>query len=362
MKISLLKEIKPQESRVGLTPANVAGLVRSGHEVMVETNAGENSGFIDSEYSKAGATITDAKTAWETAEMVVKVKEPIASEYQYFRAGLIIYTYFHLASNEPLTKALLENQVVAVAYETVELENHTLPLLTPMSEIAGRMAIQIAAHFSEKHQGGNGVLLGGIPGVRPGKIVIVGGGVVGMNAAQMAIGMGAEVVILDKSLERVRYLDTLFGNTATVLASSETAVAEETKTADVVVGAVLIPGSVAPKVVTKEMVKNMKAGSVIIDVAIDQGGCVETMDHYTTHEAPTYLVDNVIHYAVANMPGSVARTATIGLTNATARYANVIADLGLQQAMVKFPELAKGLNTKDGKITCLGVQLAFPHL
>lgn len=362
MKISLLKEIKPQESRVGLTPANVAELIAAGHSVFVEQDAGNGSGFTNQEYMAAGAEITDAKTAWKSAEMVVKVKEPIESEYQYFRAGLIIYTYFHLASNEPLTKALLDAKVVAIAYETVELENHTLPLLTPMSEIAGRMAIQIGAHLSEKHQGGNGVLLGGIPGVRPGKIVIVGGGVVGMNAAQMAVGMGAEVVVLDKDLERVRYLDTLFGNAATVLVSSAPILAEELKTADVLVGAVLVPGAVAPKIISREMIKDMKKGSIIVDVAIDQGGCVATMDHSTTHENPTYVVEGVTHYAVANMPGAVARTSTIGLTNATSKYALILANLGYQKAMATYPELQKGLNTENGKITCDGVQAAFPHL
>lgn len=362
MRISVLKEIKPQEERVGLTPANVVELIHAGHEVFIEKNAGIGSGFSNEEYQINGAIIVDAKTAWNKADMVIKVKEPIESEYQYFREGLIIYTYFHLASNEILTRTLLNAKVISIAYETVELKNHTLPLLTPMSEIAGRMAIQIAAHFCEKHQGGNGVLLGGIPGIRPGKIVIVGGGVVGMNAAKMAIGMGAEVVIFDKNLDRVRYLDTLFGNTATVLTSSELAIAEETKTADVVIGAVLIPGAVAPKVVTKEMVTAMKPGSVIIDVAIDQGGCIETTDRYTTHEHPTYLVDGVIHYAVANMPGAVARTSTIGLTNTTAKYAAIIANVGYKEAINRYPELAKGLNTEAGKIIHPGVQTAFPHL
>ena len=362
MKISLLKEIKAQESRVGLTPTNVADLVKKGHHVYVETNAGVASGFANEEYLSAGAELVDAKTAWDSAEMVVKVKEPIESEYQYFREGLIIYTYFHLASNEPLTKALLDSKVIAVAYETVELANGVLPLLTPMSEIAGRMAIQIAAHLSEKPHGGNGVLLGGIPGVHPGKVVIIGGGVVGLNAAQMASGMGAQVVIFDMNLERIRYLNQIFGNTVTVLASSEKAIFDEIRDADVLVGAVLIPGAAAPKIVTREMVASMKQGSIIVDVAIDQGGCVETIDHYTTHENPTYTVDGVIHYAVANIPGAVARTATIGLTNATAKYAMILANLGFEDALEMYPELRRGLNTKDGEITYPGVQAAFPHL
>jgi len=362
MKISLLKEIKPQEGRVGLTPANVAELVDKGHEVFVEKDAGLLSGFADEAYVSAGATLVDAKTGWDEADLVVKIKEPIAEEYKYFREGLMIYTYFHLASNEPLTKALVDNKVTAIAYETVEMPDGSLPLLTPMSEIAGRMSIQVAANISEKPNGGNGILLSGITGVAPGKIVIIGGGVVGLNAAQMATGMQAEVVIFELNEERIKSLQTTFGDKARVLKADEATIKEELATADVLVGAVLIPGGVAPKVVTKAMVQSMKPGSVIVDVAIDQGGSVETIDHYTTHDSPTYIVENVIHYAVANMPGAVPRTATIGITNATAKYAYAIADMGYKAAMEKYPELAKGLNTENGKITYDKVQEAFPNL
>jgi len=362
MKVSLLKEIKPQEGRVGLTPANVATLVEHGHEVLVEFSAGLLSGFADEDYVNAGATLVDAPTAWGDAEMVVKIKEPLQEEYQYFREGLVIYTYFHLASNEPLTKALLDNKVTAIAYETVELPDHSLPLLTPMSEVAGRLSIQIAAHISEKPHGGNGILLGGITGVAPGKIVIIGGGVVGFNAAQMATGMQAEVIIFELNDDRIKYLQNEFGDKATVLAPNDATIKEHLADADVLVGAVLVPGAVAPKVVTREMVQSMKPGSVIVDVAIDQGGSVETIDHYTTHDDPTYLVHDVIHYAVANMPGAVPRTSTLGITNATAKYAYAIADAGYKAAMVTYPELAKGLNTEDGKITYDKVQEAFPNL
>jgi len=362
MKISLLKEIKPQEGRVGLTPANVAELVKRGHSVLVEQSAGVESGFADEDYTNAGGSIVDAATAWQEAEMVVKIKEPLPEEYQYFRPGLVIYTYFHLASNEPLTKALLEHKVTAIAYETVELADGSLPLLTPMSEVAGRLAIQIAAHISERPNGGNGILLSGITGVAPGKIVIIGGGVVGENAAQMATGMRAEVVIFDLNEERMQYLQNEFGDKATVLKSSDEAIKKELADADVLIGAVLIPGAVAPKVVTAEMVQSMKPGSVIVDVAIDQGGSVETIDHYTTHDDPTYIVHDVIHYAVANMPGAVPRTSTLGITNATAKYAYELADKGYKAAMAESPELAKGLNTEDGKIMYDKVQEAFPNL
>jgi len=362
MKVSLLKEIKPQEGRVGLTPKNVATLIEKGHEVLVEQNAGVLSGFDDEDYANAGATLVDAATAWNEAEMVVKIKEPLPEEYKYFREGLVIYTYFHLASNEPLTKALVDSKVTAIAYETVELPDHTLPLLTPMSEVAGRLSIQIAAHISEKPHGGNGILLGGITGVAPGKIVIIGGGVVGENAAQMATGMQAEVVIFDLNEDRIKYLQEEFGDKAKVLMSNDATIKAELANADVLVGAVLVPGAVAPKVVTEAMVQSMKPGSVIVDVAIDQGGSVETIDHYTTHDDPTYIVHNVIHYAVANMPGAVPRTSTLGITNATAKYAYEIADLGYKAAMEAYPELAKGLNTEDGKIMYDKVQEAFPNL
>ncbi|MGL5042835.1 MAG: alanine dehydrogenase [Culicoidibacterales bacterium] len=358
MKIGVIKEIKNQESRVGLTPNHVQALVLNKHVVYVEYDAGKGSGFEDSEYLQAGAQLTDASTAWSNADLIIKVKEPIETEYKYFRAGLIIYTYFHLASNRELTLELLKAKVTAVAYETVELPDKSLPLLTPMSEIAGKMAVQVGAHFLEKHAGGRGVLLSGIPGVKKGKVLIIGGGVVGVNAAKVASGMGAKVTLLDRNIERLRYLETLFHNEIELLVSTPATIEHEVKDTDLLIGAVLVTGSVAPKLVSEQMVKTMPSGSVIVDVAIDQGGCIATMDHYTTHEQPIYIKHDVIHYAVANMPGAVARTSTIGLTNATVKYVNIIADHGLERAVKLNPELLLGVNTIGGKVTCKEVEKA----
>lgn len=358
MIISVLKEVKNQEFRVGLTPGNVQTLVASGHTVYVEFDAGIGSGFSNEEYQESGATLVTTAVAWENAEMVIKVKEPIPSEYKYFRENLILYTYLHLASNKELTLELLKHKMTAIAYETVELEDGSLPLLTPMSEIAGRMAIQVGAHFLEKHTGGRGILLSGLPGVKRGKVVIIGGGVVGVNAAKLAVGMGAKVTLIDRNISRLRYLETLFGNDVELLSSTPTVIAKEVLDAHLVVGAVLVTGAAAPKLVTEEMVKTMLPGSVLVDVAIDQGGCIETMDHYTTHEEPIYIKHGVIHYAVANMPGAVARTSTIGLTNETIVYAKILADLGYEAAVKEYPELQLGVNTKDGVILCEGVREA----
>jgi alanine dehydrogenase len=348
--IGVPKEIKNNENRVGITPAGVTAFKNSGHEVLVEMNAGLGSGFTDQDYSAAGAKMVSAKEAW-AAEMVIKVKEPLPSEYGYFREGLILYTYLHLAPEAELTKALVDNKVVAFAYETIQLDNRSLPLLMPMSEVAGRMSIQIGAHILEKPHGGKGVLLGGVPGVAPGEVVIVGGGIVGTNAAKMALGLGASVTLLDINPDRLRQLDDQFqGRLKTVMSNSYN-IAEAVKKADLLVGAVLIPGARAPRLVTEEMVKTMQPGSVIVDVAIDQGGSIETIDHITTHDNPTYEKFGVIHYAVANMPGAVARTSTLALTNSTIPYGVQIANKGYKQAALDNKALARGINVIDGKVT-----------
>ncbi|SNX71417.1 L-alanine dehydrogenase [Bacillus oleivorans] len=351
MRIGVPREIKNNENRVALTPAGAFHLVENGHEVFVETNAGAGSGFLDDEYVQAGARIVNtAEEAW-SYDMVMKVKEPLPSEYVYFREGLILFTYLHLAAEPELTKALTEQKVIGIAYETVQLPNRSLPLLTPMSEVAGRMATQIGAQFLEKVNGGRGILLSGVPGVSRGKVTIVGGGVAGTNAAKMAVGLGAQVTILDISPDRLRELDDIFGNSITTLMSNPFNIAEAVQEADLVIGAVLIPGAKAPRLVSEEMVKSMKEGSVIVDVAIDQGGIFETTDRITTHDDPTYTKHGVVHYAVANIPGAVPRTSTIALTNVTVPYAIQIANKGYQRACLDNEALFKGINTLNGYVT-----------
>ncbi|MEN0642166.1 alanine dehydrogenase [Alkalicoccobacillus gibsonii] len=351
MIIAVPKEVKNNENRVAITPAGVSTLVNGGHELFIEAGAGEGSGFTDHEYKTAGATImATPEETWQVAEMILKVKEPLESEYGYFRQGLILFTYLHLAAEPKLAKALAENGVTAIAYETVEV-NRTLPLLTPMSEVAGRMATQIGAQFLEKPKGGKGILLGGVPGVKRGKVAIIGAGVVGTNAAKIAVGLGADVTMLDLSAERLRQIDDQFGRDVQTIMSNPMNIAEAVKEADLVVGAVLIPGAKAPKLVTEDMIKSMKPGSVVVDVAVDQGGIIETADKITTHDDPTYTKHDVIHYAVANMPGAVPRTSTIALTNVTIPYAKQIADKGVKKALTDNPSLALGLNVANGQIT-----------
>ncbi|MFS0783267.1 alanine dehydrogenase [Bacillus sp. 1P06AnD] len=351
MRICVPKEIKNNENRVALTPAGVIALKKDGHDVFIEKGAGEGSSFTDDTYMAAGASIIEETAVlWEKAEMIMKVKEPIQSEYQYFRKGLILFTYLHLAADPELTKELKEKGVLAIAYETVSV-NRTLPLLTPMSEVAGRMSAQIGAQFLEKSQGGKGILLGGVPGVKRGKVTIIGGGGVGTNAAKIAIGLGADVTIIDLSPDRLRQLDDIFGNSITTLISNPYNIAHAVAESDLVIGAVLIPGAKAPKLVTEEMVKSMSPGSVVVDVAIDQGGIFETVDHITTHDHPTYVKHGVVHYAVANMPGAVPQTSTIALTNVTVPYALQIANKGAVKAIKENESLAKGVNVANGQIT-----------
>ncbi|WP_035321937.1 alanine dehydrogenase [Peribacillus kribbensis] len=351
MRIGVPKEIKNNENRVALTPAGVHTLTRGGHEVLVENNAGLGSGFTNEQYRSEGATIVEsAADVWKEAEMIMKVKEPLQSEYQYFRKDLILFTYLHLAAEPELAKALKESGVFSIAYETVSV-NRTLPLLTPMSEVAGRMAAQIGAQFLEKPHGGKGILLAGVPGVKRGKVTIIGGGVVGTNAAKIAVGLGADVTIIDLSPERLRQLDDIFGSQIKTLISNPFNIAEAAAESDLVIGAVLIPGAKAPKLVTEDMVKAMSPGSVIVDVAIDQGGIFETVDHITTHDDPTYVKHGVVHYAVANMPGAVPRTSTIALTNVTVPYALQIANKGAKQAVLDNEALAQGVNVVNGEVT-----------
>ncbi len=359
MLIGVPKEIKTNENRIALVPAGAEALVAAGHQVFIEKGAGEGSGFDDSDFTSVGAQIApDAATTWAKAEMIMKVKEPIEREWAHMKKGQTIFTYFHFAADEKLTKAHLDSGATCIAYETVELPSRELPLLTPMSEVAGRMAVQEGAKYLEKLYGGRGVLLGGVPGVAPAKVVILGGGIVGINAAKMAAGMGAKVVILDISLERLRYLSDVMPANVQLIHSNRHNVLEQIATADLVVGGVLIPGAKAPKLIRREDLKRMRPGSVIVDVAIDQGGCVETI-HATTHENPTYVVDGVIHYGVANMPGGVPRTSTLALTNATLPYALQLANKGWKQALRDNPALLKGLNAFDGKVTYQGVAEAF---
>lgn len=351
MRIGIPTEIKNNENRVAMTPAGTVQLVKSGHEVYVQSGAGLGSGFLDEQYTEAGAVIVKtAKEAW-SMDMVMKVKEPVEEEYQFFREDLLLFTYLHLAPEPELTKQLVKHKVVAIAYETVELSNRTLPLLTPMSEVAGRMAAQIGAQFLEKPKGGKGILLAGVPGVKRGKVTIVGGGVVGTNAAKVAVGLGADVTIIDLNPERLRQLDDIFGTQMKTLMSNSFNIAKAVKESDLVIGAVLIPGAKAPRLITEEMVKSMTPGSVIVDVAIDQGGIVETIDHITTHSNPTYLKHGVVHYAVANMPGAVPRTSTLALTNVTVPYALQIANKGYIKACLENGPLLKGINTLKGHVT-----------
>ena len=342
MIIGIPKEIKNNENRVGITPAGVTLFKINGHEIWVEAGAGLGSGFAD---------------------LVIKVKEPIPEEYRYFREGLILYTFLHLAPEPELTKQLLEKKVVSIAYETIQLDNGILPLLTPMSEVAGRMSIQIGAQFLEKQYGGKGILLGGVPGVSPANVVIIGGGIVGANAAKIAVGLGACVTVLDVNMDRLRQLDDLFGGRIQTLASNSYNIAQAVKKADLLIGAVLIPGARAPRIVTEEMIKTMQPGSVVVDVAIDQGGSIETIDHITTHSNPTFEKYGVIHYSVANMPGAVARTSTIALANVTIPYGVQLANKGCVKAALASPALAKGINTIQGYLTYEAVANAhdFPY-
>ena len=350
MKIAVAKEIKPDEYRVALTPAGARELVQRGHEVLVEAGAGEGSAVADSAYEAVGARTVSTDEAWGEADLVLKVKEPIREEYGRLRDGLVLFTYLHLAADEELTRALLESGVTAVAYETVETERRQLPLLAPMSEIAGRLASQAGAYFLEKPLGGRGLLLGGVPGVAPGQVVVIGGGMVGYNAALIALGLGAKVTILERSIDRMRHLEEVLGTRVSLLMSSTLQIEESVAEADVVIGAVLIPGALAPTLVTREMVAGMKAGSVVCDVAIDQGGCFETA-RPTTHSEPVYVVEGVTHYCVANMPGAVPVTATKALTNATLPYVEQIADHGVREAVARDGALARGVNVLDGKVT-----------
>lgn len=350
MIIGIPKEIKTNENRVGLTPAGVLSLKQNGHDIWIETQAGVGSGFSDAEYEAQGAVIKATTSEVWQADMVIKVKEPLASEYSYFRKGLILFTYLHLAPAAELTQALLDGGVIGIGYETVE-ENGSLPLLNPMSEVAGRMAVQIGAHFLTNLDGGEGILLGGVPGVTKGNVTIIGGGNVGTNAAQIAVGLGANVTILDISPKRLAELDSQFKGRVQTLMSNPLNIAQATETADLLIGAVLIPGARAPKLVTKDMVAKMRKGAVIIDVAVDQGGIIETADRVTTHHNPIYDIDGVIHYAVANMPGAVPRTATIALTNATLPYAIALANKGIKQALADHKGLLTGLNVYQGQLT-----------
>ena len=349
MRIGVAKEIKPDEYRIALTPAGALELINHGHEVAIEQGAGVGSSFPDEAFSRVGAEIVSVDDVWQRSDLVLKVKEPIAVEYPRLREGLILFTYLHIAADEPLTRALIDSGVSAVAYETVEV-GRSLPLLAPMSEVAGRLAPQAGAYHLEKPVGGRGLLLGAVPGVAPGRVVVVGGGVVGYNAAVIALGLGAQVTILERSIDRMRHLEEVLSGRVSLLMSSSLQVAASVEEADLVIGAVLIPGAVAPKLVTREMITSMKEGAVVVDVAIDQGGCFET-SRATTHAEPVYVVDGVTHYCVANMPGAVPITSTKALTNATLPYVEAIANKGLRSAVADDPALAKGVNVIDGKVT-----------
>ena len=365
MRIGVPKEIKDNENRVALTPAGVKALTQAGHEVLVQSTAGVGSGITDAEFAAAGARLLpDARDVWDRAEMIVKVKEPLKQEYPLMGRDQVIFTYLHLAPEPELTRAMLDSGVIGIAYETIQDRNGSLPLLTPMSEVAGRMAVQLGARFLEKPQGGRGVLLGGVPGVEPANVVIVGGGVVGANAAKMAVGLGARVTVLDISADRLWYLDDIFGNRLVTMMSNSYNIAAAVKEADLLIGAVLIPGARAPKLVTEEMVRTMKQGSVIVDVAIDQGGSVETIDRCTSHSDPVFVKHGVVHYAVPNIPGAVARTSTFALTNVTLPYALRIANKGWQRACEEDPGLARGLNIVHGKVTYKAVadSLGLPYI
>ncbi|MBF9254873.1 alanine dehydrogenase [Pontibacter sp. 172403-2] len=359
MIIGVPKEIKNNENRVGVTPAGVIELIRNGHTVYVQASAGEGSGFADGEYAKAGASVLPGiEDVYGIADMIIKVKEPIESEYNLIREGQLLFTYFHFASYEPLTRAMIERKATCLAYETVEKADRSLPLLVPMSEVAGRMAVQEGAKYLEKPLKGRGILLGGVPGVRPAKVLILGGGVVGSNAAKIASGMGADVTIMDNNLQRLRYLDDIMPANVNTFMSNEYNIRELLPTHDLIIGAVLIPGAKAPHLITRDMLKEMRPGTVLVDVAVDQGGCIETCKP-TTHENPTYIIDDVVHYCVANMPGAVPYTSTLALTNATLPFALLLANKGWQQACSENQELRKGLNVVDGKVVYKGVAEAF---
>ncbi|MDZ4711269.1 MAG: alanine dehydrogenase [bacterium] len=361
MKIGVPKEIKTNENRVALTPIGAEVLKRNGHKIFVETNAGVGSGFSDADYKKAGATILKTpKQIFDAAEMIMKVKEPIKPEYNLIKKGQVVFTYFHFASSKDLTLAMMKNKCIAVAYETVQKEDGSLPLLIPMSEVAGRMAPQEGAKYLEKTMGGRGVLLGGVPGTEPAEVVVLGGGIVGTNAAKIAAGFGAKVTIMDNNLYRLRYLDDVMPKNVTTMMSNPFNIREVIKKADLVIGAVLIAGAKAPKLITRPMLKLMKPGSVVVDVSVDQGGCIETCKP-TTHEDPTYVIDGVVHYCVANMPGAVPFTSTIALTNATLPYAVELANKGWHQACYENEELKLGLNMIDGEIVYKGVADAFGY-
>ncbi|MBA2614273.1 MAG: alanine dehydrogenase [Actinobacteria bacterium] len=350
MRVGVVKEIKPDEYRVALTPAGARELGQRGHEVLVESGAGTGSSFTDDDYARVGATMASVDDVWETADLLLKVKEPIASEYDRLREGQVLFTYLHLAADEPLTRALVESGTTAIAYETVETDDRELPLLAPMSEVAGRLSAQAGAYFLEKPVGGRGLLLGGVAGVPPGKVVVIGGGMVGYNAAVIALGLGAHVRILDRSVARLRYLEEILSGRVELVMSSALEIEHSVLGADLVIGAVLIPGARAPKLVTAEMIREMKEGSVVCDVSIDQGGCFETA-RPTTHSDPVYVVDGVTHYCVSNMPGAVPVTSTFALTNVTLPYVEAIAEDGVAEAIGRDPTLARGVNAMDGKLT-----------
>ncbi len=359
MKIGIPKEIKPQENRVAIQPGGVQQLVSHGHLVMIQNGAGEGSGFSDEQYIAAGAKIIDdVDELWKASEMIMKVKEPIAEEYRRIQVGQILFTYFHFAADETLTKAIMDSKSIAIAYETVEKSDRSLPLLIPMSEVAGRMATQEGAKFLEKAMGGRGVLMGGIPGVPPANVLVLGGGIVGVNAAKIAAGMGANTTIMDINMPRLRYLDDVMPKNITTLFSSEANIRALLPTVDLIIGAVLKPGAKAPHLITRAMLKEMRAGTVLVDVAIDQGGCFETSKP-TTHQEPTYIIDDVVHYCVANMPGAVPYTSTLGLTNVTLPYAIAIANKGWKKAVQDDAELLKGVNIVDGSIVYQDVADAF---
>lgn len=358
MIIGTPKEIKDNEYRVGITPGGVRQLEQSGHKVLVETGAGKGSGFSDDEYETSGAKIVSTSAEAWGAQIVVKVKEPQPAEYDFLRPDLVLFTFLHLAADERLTREMMDRGVTGIAYETVELSNGQLPLLTPMSEVAGRMAIQIGAHYLEKENGGRGKLLGGVPGVRPADVAIIGAGVVGTNAAQVALGIGAHVMVIDINLDRLRYLNDVCSGRLITLSSNPLNIAETVRRADLVVGGVLIKGAKAPKLVTREMISTMNQGSVVVDVSVDQGGCIETTEP-TTHSNPTYLVDGIIHYCVSNIPGAVPRTSTYALSNATLPYVLKLANMGPEAAIKTVPSLAKGVNTYKGKITYQAVAEVF---
>ena len=350
MRIGVAKEIKPDEHRVALTPAGARELAQKGHDVVVEQGAGEGSALPDAAYEAVGARIASVDDVWGSCDLVLKVKEPLAAEFDRLREGLILFTYLHLAADEALTRALLDTGAICIAYETVETDDRQLPLLAPMSEVAGRLATQMGAWALEKAQGGRGILLGGLPGVPPAKVVVLGGGIVGYNAALIAVGMQADVWVLDKSVQRMRDLEMMLDGRITLAMSNQLAIDEAVENADLVIGAVLIPGARAPKLITREMLPALKPGAALVDVAIDQGGCFET-SHPTTHSDPVYIVDGIVHYCVSNMPGAVPITSTAGLTNVTLPYVEQIADFGVREAIARSRPLGRGVNVFEGKLT-----------